>query len=106
MTFIELKNKIKEEQKYLAHQIKIGKPLRKPRIYEQADADAIAAYHELEWNQKEFRHTHIMYCQFFNNTPYSLIEQPRDENKPSSYMLNSIKTEWEGLLDEALRDCA
>ena len=60
MTFIELKNKIKEEQKYLAHQIKIGKPLRKPRIYEQADADAIAAYHELEWNQKEFRHTHIM----------------------------------------------
>jgi len=106
MTFKELKNKIKEEQKTLAHQIKIGKPLRKPRIYQEADADAITASHNLEWNQKEYRHIHIMYCQFFNNTPYTSIEQPRDGNKPSSYMLNSIKTEWEGLLDEALRDCA
>jgi len=72
----------------------------------QADDEAKDACKELGWNQREFRHQHIMYCQFFNNTPYASIEQPRDENKPSSYMLNAIKSEWLGLLDEALRDCA
>ena len=54
-----------------------------------------------------YRHRHIIYCQMFNNTPYALIEQPRDENKPSSYHLNDIKKRWEAELDEeTIRDCA
>jgi len=106
MTFKELKLKTKEEQKYLAQQIRLGKPLRKPRIYDQASGDEIDAYHDLNWNRDYYRHTHIAYCQFFNNTPYALIEQPKDENKPSSHEIKRITQEWEAELDEALRDCA
>ena len=103
MTFKELKNKIKEEQKTLAQLIRNGKTGRKPknRNYENS-----ADWEDLEWNQRDYRHKHIIYCNMFNNTPYELIEQPRNENKPSSYMLDSIRKEWEGMLDEALRDCA
>ena len=103
MTFKELKNKIKEEQKVLAEAIRNGKTGRKPK---NRTDDNIGDYNGLEWNQHDYRHRHIIYCNMFNNTPYESIEQPRDGNAPSSYMLESIKKEWEGMLDEALRDCA
>ena len=103
MTFKKLKKKIKEEQKTLAQSITNGKTGRKPK---NRDDKNYKDWDDLVWNGHEYRHKHIMYCQFFNNTPYASIEQPRDGNKPSSYMLDSIKTEWEGMLDEALRDCA
>lgn len=107
MTFIELKLKIKEEQKDLAQLIKIGKPLRKPKNYDNADPEAIPAYHDLEWNRDKYRHRHITYCQLFNNTPYELIEQPKDGNKPSSHQLEKIRKEWEAQIDEeALCNCA
>lgn len=107
MTFKELKLKIKEEQKDLAHQIKIGKPLRKPRNYDKAGGDGIKAYHNLEWNRDTFRHRHITYCHMFNGTPYEKIENPRDGNGPSSYQLEKFKKEWEEEIDdETLRDCA
>ena len=103
MTFKELKKKIKEEQKSLVQFTKTGKTGLKPKNRNDKNC---AAWDQLVWNGHEYRHKHIMYCQFFNNTPYALIEQPRDGNKPSSHKLNSIKTEWEGMLDEALRNCA
>jgi hypothetical protein len=103
MTFKELKKKIKEEQKTLAQSITNGKTGRKPKNRNDKN---YKDWDNLAWNGHEYRHKHIIYCQFFNNTPYASIEQPRDGNKPSSYMLDSIKTEWEGMLDEALRDCA
>jgi len=107
MTFKELKNKIKEEQKELAQSIKLGKPLRKPKIYNQSDSGLKAIYDDLFWNRVNYRHRHIIYCQMFNNTPYALIEQPRDENKPSSSRLDRIKKEWEAEIDEeAIRNCA
>ena len=107
MTFKELRNRIKEEQKFLAQQIKLGKPLRKPSVYAQASEEAIDACKDLDWNRVEFRHRHIAYCQMFNNTPYALIEQPREGNKPSSHELNRIKETWEDELDEeTIRNCA
>jgi len=107
MTFKELKNKIKEEQKELAQSIKLGKPLRKPKIYNQADSGLKAIYDDLFWNRINYRHTHIAYCQFFNNTPYALIEQPRDENKPTSHKLDSLKKKWGAEIDEEIiRNCA
>ena len=104
MTFKELKNKIKEEQKDLAQHIKNGKSGRKPK---NRNDDNIGDFSELGWNKYEYRHKHIVYCQFFNNTPYALIEQPRDENKPRSHRLKEIKEIWEAEINnEALCNCA
>lgn len=98
MTYKELKNKIKEEQKDLAQKIKELKGKRKqmPSGYVEG----------LWYNQDSYRHTHIAYCQFFNKTPYDRIEQPQEYNKPRSHSIKSKITIWESKLDEALCDCA
>ena len=104
MTFKELKLKIKEEQKNLAQQITNGKSGRKPK---NRSAKNMADYNQLEWKQSDYRHTHIMYCHFFNDTPYGLIEQPRRGNEPISNKLDTLRNKWKGMLDEeTLRDCA
>jgi hypothetical protein len=56
----------------------------------------------------EYRHTHIMYCSFFNNTPYDKIENPRKDHKPDTGKLNKLRTTWESQIEheEALCDCA
>ena len=97
MTFKELKNKIKEEQKVLAQKIKEQKSTRKSVPYGYVDG--------LDSNRFTYRHIHIMYCNFFNNTPYEKIEAKCHE-KPSSWFLDDLRKEWEGEIDEALRDCA
>jgi len=118
MTFKELKNKIKQEQKTLAQQIKRGKSLRKPKdrtamteedrslycsYYGEADG---YAYWKVTGLSDYYRHLHIAYCNFFNNTPYEQIEQPRDDNKPRKSRLDQIRKEWESQIDEVVRDCA
>jgi len=103
MTYKELKNKIKEEQKSLAQQIRNGKTGRK--VHNRSD-DNMDDWYSLEGNQEDYRHQHIVYCMMFNNTPYELIEQPRDNNLPSNHYLEKIQKQWESELDEALRDCA
>jgi hypothetical protein len=103
MTFKQLKFKIKEEQKTLAQDIKNGKLGRKPK---NRTDDNIDDYDDLFMNHWNYRHRHIIYCQMFNNTPYELIEQPSNKNRPFSNKLDRIKKEWEGLLDEALHNCA
>lgn len=103
MTYKELKNKIKQEQKSLALQIRNGKSGRKPS---RRSEDNQTDYNYLERNQYDYRHRHIVYCEMLNNTPYEKVEQPRDDNKPSKYRLEKIQKEWMGLLDEAVRDCA
>lgn len=97
MTFKELKNKIKEEQKALAQKIREQKSKRKsmPSGYVEG----------LLRSQYTYRHIHIVYCTFFNNTPYEKIESKCHE-KPSSSYLDSIKKRWESQIDEALRNCA
>lgn len=104
MTYKELKSKIKEEQKILAQQIKNGKVGRKPS---NRNSKNMKDYDNLFWNRINYRHKHIVYCNLFNGTPYGLIEQPRDDNPPMSHRLDTIRKEWEGMLDEqVIRDCA
>lgn len=107
MTKKELKQKIKEEQKTLAQKIKRCRPLRKPHIYQAASEELQdECKHTWRWSW-EFRHKHIIYCNMFNNTPYAMIEQPGDDNGPSSHLLDKIRKEWEDKLDEEIiRDCA
>ena len=97
MTYKELKNKIKEEQKSLAQDIRTQKSKRKEVQYGYVDG--------LDYNRDQYRHKHIAYCQFFNNTPYGLIEQQCHE-KPRKSSIESYIKSWEGQIDEALRDCA
>ena len=97
MTFKELKNKIKEEQKALAQKIREQKSQRKLVKYGYVEG--------LFRNQYTYRHVHIMYCHFFNNTPYEKIEAKCHEAPSSSY-LDSLRKKWENEIDEALRDCA
>jgi len=97
MTYKELKHRIKEEQKSLAQTIRTQKSKRKEVTYGYVEG--------LDHNRDQYRHTHIAYCQFFNNTPYGLIEQQCYE-KPRKRSIESHMTIWESQIDEALRNCA
>jgi len=97
MTKRQLKLQIKTELKSLAKDIRTGKNLRKPKNQTGKDLSKLS---RLEWNRDSYRHKHIAYCTMFNNTPYHMIECPRDDNQPNKYTLESYKKEWEGLIDE------
>jgi hypothetical protein len=97
MTYRDLKLKIKNEQKTLAQKIKEKKGKRK----EVPDGYVEGLPHD-SWI---YRHTHIMYCQFFNKTPYKKIEMTCHD-RPDSWRLDNLRKDWEGQLDEALCDCA
>lgn len=97
MTYKELKNSIKEEQKSLAQEIRAQKSKRKEVQYGYVEG--------LDYDRDEYRHRHIAYCQFFNGTPYELIERTCYEKPRKSSIESHIKL-WEKELDEALRDCA
>jgi len=109
MTYKELKLQIKEELKVLAQAIKQGKTARKPK---NRNEENYGFYNALYWNKINYRHKHIAYCEFFNNTPYEQIEQPRSNNKPNRSKIDSYKNEWTELLDwdgqiiETIRHCA
>jgi hypothetical protein len=92
MTKKQLKLKIKTELKSLAQKIREQKNKRTsvPNGYVSG----------LDYNRNSYRHKHIAYCLMFNNTPYHMIECPREDNKPSKYSLESYEKEWEGLIDE------
>jgi hypothetical protein len=124
MTRKELKNKIKEEQKQLAIDIKRGKFLTSPKNWEvMTDVERKTYLFKttgsygithgfMNWKvdqlSVEYRHIHIMYCSFFNNTPYHKIENPRKDHKPDTGKLNKLRTTWESQIEheEALCDCA
>lgn len=115
MTFKELKQKIKEEQKELAQVISRGKYLRKPtRRTDVTEGEKKLYYWGSFYSQDRvrdisdtYRHRHIMYCNMFNNTPYDKIENPREGNGPSQALLGEIKRDWESKIDEeTLRNCA
>jgi hypothetical protein len=98
MTFKELKFKIKEEQKSLAQKIKEAKGKRKELPYGYVPG--------LDYDRDQYRHIHIAYCQFFNNTPYGMIEKECYED-PRKSTIQTHMTVWAGKIDdEALRNCA
>lgn len=91
MTFKELKNKIKSEQKQLASEIRAMKSKRKESPYGYVSG--------LDYKRDEYRHAHIAYCQFFNKTPYKKIELTCHE-KPRKGNIQSHMTVWESQIDE------
>lgn len=118
MTRKELKNKIKEEQKQLAIDIKRGKFLRRPKNWSLMTDEEKRTYifrsgsdlgfknYLVDQLSSDYRHTHIAYCTFFNNTPYDKIENPRKDHKPNTSSLHSLRKFWEDQIDvEALCDC-
>ena len=97
MTFKELKNKIKKQQKERAASIRMLKAARKPHIYE-SNPKLYDSLGYLERHQDNYRHTHIQYCMFFNKTDYEKIE--RNTNKYlSQHTLDGLKNEWEYKLE-------
>jgi hypothetical protein len=118
MTFKELKNKIKEEQKILAQSIKRGRYLRKPgrrtnlssedkKFFVTYGNNTYYANWRIDELSNKYRHRHIVYCTMFNGTSYSSIENPREGNSPNGSLLDIIRKDWESLLnEETLRDCA
>jgi len=104
MTFKELKKQIKEEQKQLASEIRASKSKRK----EVPDGYVSG----LDYDRDQYRHKHIAYCQFFNQTPYSMIER-ECHVEPRKSAIKSYMTTWESSIDkeevsdeEAVRLCA
>jgi hypothetical protein len=93
MTFKELKNKIKSEQKILASEIRALKAKRKESPYGYVPG--------LEYKRDEYRHKHIAYCQFFNKTPYEKIELTCHD-APRSSNIKSHMTVWESQIDEEI----
>jgi hypothetical protein len=107
MTFKQQKQKIKEELKKIASDIRIGKSLRKPKHYEIASDKDQKMAQRLEYNQDYFRHKHIAYCMFFNKTPLGYIE--KTEKYRSDYTIDRYKKEWKDAIEdyrEDVRDCA
>lgn len=99
MNFKETKQKIKDELINIATQIRRGKAVRKPRIYAEAGASDRLANGNLFMNRIEFRHMHIAYCEFFNRTARSSIEQPSTYNKPFDTRIDSYKKVWESMIE-------
>lgn len=120
MNFKELKLQIKEEQKELAKRIKRGKFLAKPKNWNLMDEKEKSDYiYEtsngckcfLDWKVGvigwNYRNIHIAYCEFFNNTSYEKIENPRKYNKPDRKKIDGLKVSWkEEINEETLRYCA
>lgn len=120
MTFKELKNQIKEQQKELARKIRRGKFLRKPdnrRTSDITKEDKSLYYYKgygggswydvwkVKELSREYRHVHIAYCQFFNGTDYALIENPRDEydHRPNMSTVDAYMNTWKEMIDEDVR---
>ena len=101
MTFKELKNKIKKEQKERASSIRILKAARKPHVYNSNPAlyDKIGDLDSIRYN---YRHVHIAYCMYFNNTEYGDIEKECRED-PYTGKINQYKKEWSYIV-EASKD--
>jgi hypothetical protein len=97
MNFKDLKHKIKEEQKQLAQTIRNLKSKRKEVAFGYVDG--------LDYKRDDYRHIHIAYCQFFNKTPYGMIEQTCHTD-PRSFSIERCIKAWESELDEDVRDCA
>lgn len=104
MTFKETKQKIKDELKFIAEQIRMGKSVRKPRMYDEAGRLDKDAYYNLFMNRHEFRHMHIAYCELFNRTLRKNIEQPDIYNKPNSKKIDRYKEEWESMIEVVIEE--
>jgi hypothetical protein len=94
----QLKLKIKEEQKIRASSIKLLKLARKPSVY-ALDPTMYDKLGSLDRLRYDYRHIHIAYCTYFNNTAYEDIERTCDEMPSDNYLLK-LKVEWNSYIRE------
>lgn len=84
--------RLKAELKELAKEIKEFKHMRDHWWDYPQDQG------EYQWavqsRAREFRHKHIAYC-LLNGTPYELIEQPRENNKPDMIYVQMVMEDYE-----------
>ena len=84
--------KLKTELKELAREIREWK-YKRDHWYDY-DTVQWEFQYEVMREAREFRHKHIAYC-LLNGTPYELIEQPRENNKPDMIYVQMIMEEYE-----------
>ena len=101
MTFKEIKKQTKEELKDIAFDIKTGKFFRKPARREigVTSDEQFKAFNSLDYNRHVYRHRHIAYCEFFNGTLRTEIENPREYNKPNQKLIDGYKNKWVDQID-------
>lgn len=97
--FKQLKLKIKAEQKEKASAIRLLKLARKPSVYAK-DPDMYNKLGDLDSLRYHYRHIHIAYCTYFNNTKYEDIERTCDEMPSNNYLIK-LKVEWDSNIREA-----
>ena len=95
--FENIKNLVKNEHKELAKEIREAKNKRKTSMYGYVSG--------LYYDRQEYRHKHVAYCIFFNNTPYEKIEaNPKEplssKNKFADGWKRRIKEEFGRLCNE------
>jgi len=97
MTRKQLLQKIKQEQKARAKEIRELKSTRKQDKRNGRQLYAIES--DIVWEKYEFRHHHIAYCEMRGRTR-DQIECPREDNLPVQREIDRIKEEWMEQLDE------
>ena len=108
MTYQELIEQVKTQQKELATRIRNGKQLRKPHRRAER-GELLADWESLEENRWTFRHRHIAYCELRHRKAYAAdpvalrarIESPRKGNEACEDEIEEIKQAWLGLLKSA-----
>ena len=96
--FKDLKNKVKEIQKERSIIIRAKRSARKPIEFEANSKyyQSLPSMYSIYW---DYRHTHIAYCTFFNNTPYDDIEKPIIADAPNMKIVDSLINEWKEKLE-------
>lgn len=82
--------KVKQELKELSLKIRELKASRGPE-----NNGYIRDLASIQW---DYRHTHIAYC-MFHGTEYEMIEQPKEDNKPSMDWIQTLIKRYQ---DEAI----
>lgn len=91
MNFKQLKNKIKEEQKQLAKEIRELKNQRK--------SSPCGYVSGLDKKRFDYRHRHIAYCQLFFNTPYERVELYCHE-EPMQSLVDMYMDRWRSEIEQ------
>ena len=84
--------KVKQEQKELA---KLIRELKSKRKLDSRDGWSLWKLElEISRNKSNYRHQHIAYCLLRGRTMEE-IEQPREDNTASRYVINNLLDEYE-----------
>ena len=92
----ELFQKVREEMKSEAREIRAFKLMRKQEA--RGDTPLWQIESKILALRSQFRHKHIAICEL-RGTPRELIEHPNLHNEPSEVAIKSFKDLWLSLID-------